>query len=182
MRSASDLAKQMLIEALALADDADILSESLISQSNAPALLRILAVEILLKCTLLLCGKRYKRNHEYVEFWTLLPEDARSQILDATRNHTIEGANLPDIDHLLSEWTCVFRRARYYYELYPDHTLQEQKDLGKAWAERGGPIEEAKLRFYPNELCSFLGGLQSFIENRLALLDSRPEPKDARTS
>ena len=68
-------ARRMLIEARRKIHDAKILAESASSQSDAQALIHIIAFEILLKCAIRLCGEKASSNHNYPKLWLAHPID-----------------------------------------------------------------------------------------------------------
>lgn len=164
----------MYREAVARLNDADILSRSLRRESDSDALLRILGFEVLLKCALLLCGQQVKRHHEYTKHWLGLPGYARKEILVVANRRMPGHADLSDTEQLLRWYQYIFEKARYGYELYEGWTLQEQKELGEYWQELGAPVEEADVRYYPNELVCLIDGLRAFIEKRLSNLPLEP--------
>jgi hypothetical protein len=168
-----DHIQRMLADAKARLNDADILAQSLNHASDSQALLRILALEVLLKTAQFICNGKYKYNHKYVDFWLELPEYARTQIIEVAELVYPGHTDLSDIEKLLRAYEFVFMKARYYFELYKDYTLAEQQELGEYWVEIGAPIEEADVNYYPMELKALTKGLIIFIENAITSLQTQ---------
>ena len=147
--------------------DADILATSLAAQSDSQAIIRILAFEVLLKCSLLLCNQEPKQNHNYKKLWLGLPGHARNEILSVAKARMPGHADLSDIDKLLVWFQFVFERARYHYELYENYSLEEQTELGCYWEELGAPVDEAVVQYHPNELACLIAGLNAYVEKSL---------------
>jgi len=164
----SDYARRMYAEALTRLNDADVLAESMRTQSDSQQLLRILAFEVLLKCAVRLCDQTAKASHNYNNLWLALPGHARKQILLTAQERMPGHANFSDLERLLKAYQFVFEKARYYYELNEGNTLRQQRARGLRWRRRGAPEDEADLRYYPNELDCLIVGLRAFIEARLA--------------
>lgn len=155
----------MLSDAQARLNDASLLSESLNRQSDAPALLRVLALEVLLKAAQANERGRYVRTHDYACLWRGLSEPTRESVLLHAEQRDPGRLAGSDLDLLLRDWEFVFTRARYYFELYEKYTFQEQEELGKLWVELGAPESEAEVRYHPHELLALCGGLVTHIEN-----------------
>lgn len=150
----------MVAEAETRIADASILGESLRSNSDSQVLLNILALEVLLKAVQLKCTGTVSRSHRYIDIWTALPVVTRDRIAQAARVRYPGHANLSSIEKLLCVYESLFTKARYGYELYEYLSLQEQQELGKEWVERGAPVEEADVQYFPTELAALLHGLQ----------------------
>jgi hypothetical protein len=169
----TDHIQRMLADAKARLNDADILAQSLNRASDSQALLRILALEVLLKTTQFICNGKYKYNHKYVDFWLELPEYARTQIIEAAQLVFPGHSNLSDIEKLLRAYEFVFTKARYYFEFYKNYTLAEQQELGEYWVEIGAPEKEAEVQYFPMELTALTTGIITFIENAIAFLQTQ---------
>jgi hypothetical protein len=157
----------MLAEARARIYDADILAESLRAQSDSQSLIRILGFEILLKCAIQLCGQRPKASHNYARLWLALPCSAQKEILEIAMNRMRGHTDFSDLPNLLKWYQIVFEKGRYFYEFYKSYSLNEQQELGEYWTELGSPVEEADMRYYPNELVCLCKALDAFISARL---------------
>lgn len=169
MTTTIDQATRMLREAQERIHDADLLSQNIQRRSDSNAILRVLGFEILLKCALLLAESTPARSHAYKDLWDDLPPDVQEVILSVARERMPGHADLSDLPKLLNSYEHVFKKARYYYEFYENYSLREQKELGEFWEQLGAPIDEAEVRYYPNELTSLIYGLAHFIEGKLAL-------------
>ncbi len=154
----------MVREAKGRLHDASLLS-TCVTHGNSDALLRVLALEILLKATHVHEVGRYPRVHDYACLWRLLSEPVRSAIL--ARGHGRDPGRLSnkDLDLLLRDWQVVFTQSRYYFELYENYTLQEQQELGEFWLELGAPVAEAEIKYHPLELEALCSGLIGYLEH-----------------
>lgn len=170
-----DNARRMYDEALARIHDAHILANPVLNaQSDASAHLGILGFEILLKTAVFLAGcprDRLDYSHRYFDIWNKLPTADRAEILKTARARMPHHADLSDIRRVLNAWQYVFEQGRYYYELYENWTLDQQHEFGEYWLEIGGPIEEADIKYYPQELTCMIDALKAYLEPRLR---SRP--------
>jgi hypothetical protein len=142
------------------------LSRSLDQQSDSAALLKILGFEIMLKCSLLASNHKPKKTHDYRKLWLALPDDTRMKIIGSAKSRMYDIKDFSNIDDLLRNFQYVFEKARYYYEFYEGYTLKEQHENGKSWARRGSPLEEAAVRYYPDELECLIYGLSEYIKEK----------------
>lgn len=76
-------------------------------------------------------------------------------------------ADLSDLDKLLYWFQFVFEKARYGYELHDGMTPEEVSEKGRLWEERGAPIEDAEIQYYPSELECLAEGLAKYVERAL---------------
>jgi len=76
--------------------------------------------------------------------------------------------NFTNLENLLNNYQFIFEKARYYYEFYEGYTLDEQHEYGKLWAEIGAPLEEADVRYYPDELECLIYGVSKYIKEKLS--------------
>ena len=157
----------MLREAEKRLADAAVLEQSLASQSDSAALLKILGFEVLLKCAVLLHGNKPSRSHNYVALWNQLPQPVRDNLLDLACDRMPGIADLSDPEALLRNYRFIFERARYYYELYESYSLEEQRQLGEFWLELGAPEHEAEVQYRPHELDCLIHALRSFLRAQL---------------
>jgi hypothetical protein len=162
-----DHAKRMYIEAIRRINDADVLAESMRSQSDSQSIIRILGFEILLKCAIHLSGQKPSNSHNYVKLWAALPGKTQKEILEVANDRMPGGADLSDLNKLFKWYRVVFENARYFYEFYEDYTLEEQKEIGEFWVDIGAPNEEADIQYFPNELVCLIDGLKSYIEPKI---------------
>ncbi len=161
----NDHVARMLRDAQDRLNDADILAQSLCAASDSASLLRILALEVLLKAAQLAALGRYKRSHNYSALWTALPATAKASVLDVANQRYPGYADLSDLDALLEDWEYAFTKGRYYFELYENYTQEQQCELGELWVSLGAPEHEAEVRFHPFELQALTEGLVAYIKN-----------------
>lgn len=158
--------------------DAEILSGALTALSDSASLISILAFEVLLKCALLITTDRYKKDHwkkaglksghDYHGLWRLLPHDLQQELLDYSRVRLAGRTDFSDLKLLFRSWEEVFTKARYYYEFYEDTTWDEQREAGERWLSRGGPLDEAAVKYFPHELQCLTEALNRYIEQWLS--------------
>lgn len=164
----TDHASRMYSQAKARIHDADILAQALDSQSDSGSIIRILGFEVLLKCAALLSlGEIPRVGHSYFELWEKLPAEASSEIMVVALAHMPGHADLSQMKTLLDAYAFVFKKARYYYELYEGCTKEEVREAGERWIANGAKIEDAAVAYYPNELSCLIEGLSRFIAARL---------------
>src|SRR5882672_4273985 len=127
----NDQVARMLADAQARLNDAGVLASSLRATSDSVSLLRILALEVLLKAAQLATLGKYHPTHNYTALWAALPETVRASIL-TTAEHRFPGhADLSDLEVLFGDWKFAFTKGRYYFELYENSTLKEQEEVGE---------------------------------------------------
>jgi hypothetical protein len=161
----NDHVARMLSDARDRIHDADILSESGRAKSASASLLRILALEVLLKTAGLVALQKYKRSHRYATLWADLPPESKASILSVATQRFPGHADLSDMEVLLKDWEYAFTKGRYYFELYETYTQEEQRALGDLWVSLGAPEHEAEVRFHPLELLALSEGIIHYIEN-----------------
>lgn len=157
----------MLREAEARRSDADILSATLHRQSDADALLRVLAFEVLLKAAVLASGHPRASSHDYKRLWDALPSEAQDEILAVARARMPGHSDLTDLDKLLHWFQFVFSKARYGYELQDGMTPEEVREKGRLWEERGAPLDDADIQYFPSELECLSEGLATYVAKAL---------------
>jgi hypothetical protein len=160
----NDHVGRMLRDAQDRIHDADILSESLLAVSTSGSLLRILALEVLLKAANLVALGKYRRSHRYALLWADLPPTSKARILSIAEQRFPGHTNFSDIDIAFDDWEYAFTTGRYYFELYETHTKEEQRAIGDLWISLGAPEDEAVVRFHPFELMALSEGLVRYIE------------------
>ncbi len=153
-------------EAHGYIDDAGILARNLDTKSDSAALLKILGFEILLKCSLLVSNQKPKKTHNYYELWLCLPGNAQKKIIQNAEYRMHDINDLSNIEDLLNNYQFVFEKARYYYEFYEGKTLEEHHEIGVLWAKKGSPLEEADVRYFPDELECLIYGLSEYIKEK----------------
>ncbi|TAM95291.1 MAG: hypothetical protein EPN40_10715 [Rhodanobacteraceae bacterium] len=165
----NDHALRMLRDAEDRLSDASILVASLDTRSDAASLLRILALEVLLKCAVITNGGTPQKSHNYLALWQSLPKSAQDAILTVAADRMPGHADLSNLEWLLPNYRFVFERARYFYEFYEGYTLQEQSELGKFWVDLGSPEHEADVQYKPNELTCLIDGLLAYVKRELGV-------------
>ena len=151
----------MIAEADARIHDANVIAESLVGRSDSSSLLKILALEVLLKAAQLHTTGKIKRSHNYLEIWSSLPAGARQTVLAVAESRYPGHTDLSHVEKLLCVYEFLFTKARYGYELYEKLSIAEQHELGEEWSSRGAPIEEADIQYFPLELSALLEGLRA---------------------
>ena len=161
-----DHIKRMYNEANNLINDSGILSHSLDQKSDAASFLKILGFEILLKCTLLINNQKPKKNHKYYKLWSGLPGNVQSKILQYAKSRMHDINDFSNLEKLLINYQFIFEKVRYFYEFYEGYTLDEQHELGKFWKDIGAPLDEADVRYYPDELECLIFGISEYIKEK----------------
>ena len=168
---ALDHARRLYANALMRLDDSDIISRCADrrADSDSDALLRILALEVLLKCAVLLTGEAPAPDHDYISHWNQLPNGVQGEILSAARQRMPGDprVDLSDLGRLLKAFSWLFTQGRYYPDLYKSRTLEEQHAEGEKWLTQDAPLEAARIRYRPEELWCLIHGLRAYIEPRL---------------
>jgi hypothetical protein len=158
---------RMHSEAIGRLSDADILASSLAAQSDSQAIIRILAFEVLLKAACLASGVEPPRTHDYNRIWGELPLSAQDEILMFAQGRMPGHTDFTRLDNILTDYKFVFERARYYYELYENVSLEQQRRVGEEWEARGALEQEAAVRYHPLELQCLTEGLIAYVERAL---------------
>lgn len=160
--------RRMYESAMLRIRDADILSRSLVSSDSA-SILRILGMEILLKTAVALSGIEPKRSHNYAALWNQLPADAHHRVMVVAKRRLPGHAELSNVPKLLVWYRYIFEKVRYPYEQFEDYTEDEIRELSRLWGQDlGAEIEEALVRYYPNELICLIEGLKVYVEEKLS--------------
>jgi hypothetical protein len=159
----NDHVARMLRDAEERLHDADILAGAP-SGGSSSSLLRILALEVLLKAVQYATLGAYQPHHRYVELWSALPSEARAQILAVAGDRFPGHACFNDLDALLKDWEFAFMKGRYYFELYEHQSAAEQRKTVEAWLARGAPLDEAQVSYHPLELQALAYGLIGYLE------------------
>lgn len=162
-----DHIKRMYIEADKLIYDSGILSRNIDQQSDAASFIKILGFEILLKCALVINKQNPKRNHKYYKLWLGLPGKVQSEILQYADSRMADTNVSSNLEVFLNNFQFIFEKVRYFYEFYEGYTLAEQHDLGQFWKDIGAPLDEAEVRYYPDELECLIFGLSEYIKGKV---------------
>ena len=160
--------KLMLREATRLASDAQYLRGRMSAESNGAYLLELLALEVLLKCCVLLETGVLERGHDYVHVFLRLRSEARQDIVGDAAQCMGPTADYSDPYWLLNLFSSNFTRTRYPCEAYrPGMSEADYIRLGTEWVDRGALIEEATFDFRPSELHGFIHALSAFASARV---------------
>lgn len=148
-------------EAAQRLDDARQLSKSDASNpfSNSAHLLCLLALELLLKLVYEAVLGRPRHGHDYNQIFSELPQETQARLLTLAEERIGQSALSINPDGVLNEWARNFIDLRYPYERYEGMTEAEYKRLADDWVQRGGPLDDAQFRFYPEELYGILHAL-----------------------
>lgn len=167
-------------EALQRLRDADVLSDAqaLSESTDSSYLLRLLGLELLLKFVhesiLLSPG----RGHEYEKLFSRLPADMQSRLLSLAGERIGPSGLASNHDLILREWGQNFIVLRYPWERYEGMSEEGYSRLSGEWVANGAQLENAKLRYYPEELVGLLAALR-IVASELADHASLHRPSDA---
>ena len=162
-----DHVKRMYIEANKLIYDAGILSRNIDQKSDAASFIKILGFEILLKCALVFNNQKPKRNHKYYDLWLGLPGKVQNEILQYANSRMPDINDFSNLKELLNNFQFIFQKVRYFYEFYEGYTLDEQHELGQFWKDIGAPLDEAEVKYYPDELECLVFGISEYIKEKV---------------
>lgn len=158
--------KLMAREAGELMADAQILRRNIFSESHGAYLLDLLALEILLKCCVVIETSVLERGHDYVKLFLKLSSSTRKRLIESAIARMGPTADFSDSCSLLALYGSNFVNLRYPYEEYAGMSEREYLQLGPEWIERGARVDEASFNFQPNELQGLLFALYAFTEER----------------
>jgi hypothetical protein len=157
----------MLREATRYMEDAEHLSSRLDCQSDAAYLLDLLALEILLKCCVVIETGKLERGHDYVQLFLKLDGGTREALIQAAATRMGPIADYADTYCLLALYGSNFVRMRYPYEAYGSMSEADYFRLGSEWVERGALVEEAMFDFRPMELHGLLHALSTYAAEKI---------------
>lgn len=72
-----------------------------------------------------------------------------------------------NLQELLKNYQFIFEKVRYFYEFYEGYTLDEQHELGQFWKDIGAPLDEADVRYYPDELECLIFVISKYIKEKV---------------
>lgn len=140
------------------------------ARSDSEILLELLALELLLKCLLLMNNRKPGRvGHYYEKLYADLPESVGADLVQKARVRINPGSKL-DSDHLavLEKLGRNFIALRYPYEAYENLTDGELTEIGEEWIAIGAPLESANFSYFSEEL---FGLLEALTEMTASLSD-----------
>jgi hypothetical protein len=144
-----------------------VLSEILCETGLSGTILRVLALEVALKCLSWLTANEGRFRHNYKEIWVHLDQELRERLIEDAKDRGGGTANLGDVEQLLDDWKNAFESGRYYYELSTGQTAEEVSLRGRKWTEAGASISEADFRFHPWELTLMVEAIHAEIDRQL---------------
>jgi len=148
--------KLMRREGMGRLQDADTLSGLPDNEgtSNSHYLLRLLALELLLKCLCLAsgCDAKNVRGHNYGILYEMLPEPTKHELLDLATERLGPSGLTNNLEQIFADLSANFVALRYPYEKYEGLDERSYIELGDAWIAAGAPLETATFRFHSEEL------------------------------
>ena len=158
----------MLTEARRRLADADLLSVHPDTVSDADHLLRLLALEILLKALVLIHDGKYERHHSYARLFGSLPESARQRVLRAAAERMSTSAEYATVDDLLDAFGRSFVALRYPYEEYATLSDEAYKEVAAEWLDQGAPVDKATFVYHTEELHGLIVAMTTELDAWLA--------------
>lgn len=143
--------------------DAELLSSATNKSSDADHLLQLLAFEILLKAVRLVYNPEPERSHSYRVIFESLPADVQERVLERARARIGQAAGYSNVFTLLGTFEKNFVKLRYSYESYERLNEAEYAAVGATWIAGGAKTEDARFRYYPEELLGLTEALRSEI-------------------
>jgi len=147
--------------------DAELLSQQLSQRSDSASLLKILALEILLKCAVRVEDSNYRQSHNYKGLWDNLSSSSRERIIAEAENRFTVHFKAEKIPNALPNWQKIFCKGRYEYEEFSNDIVIHDLD---AVIESGKPVEGAFI-YFPMELDGLIYGLRIILEEQLGVTD-----------
>ncbi len=149
-------------EALQRLQDAETLHKALkhSERTNSPHLLRLLGLELLLKCVFESVVGRPGHGHEYQKLFDELPLAIQERLLSLAGERVGPSALAGNHLAILKEWGQNFIALRYPWERYANMSEEQYSKIADDWMERGAPIEEAEFRYHPEELVGILAAFR----------------------
>ena len=148
--------KLMRREGIQRLQDADALSERWDSEgtSNSAYLLRLLALELLLKCLCLAsgCDENKVRGHKYGVLFKMLPVPTKDEFLRLAEARVGPSGLTTNLEQVFADLSANFIDLRYPYEKYKGLDERRYIELGDEWVAAGAQLETATFRFHPQEL------------------------------
>jgi len=116
----NDRIRRMYSEAQDRLHDADLLASSLDTHSDSQTMIRILALEVLLKGALLVTNQEPKQTHNYKNLWLGLPGCARKEILAVASARMTSGCQWRMLPSEFPKWRTVHAYFAKWSEPGPD--------------------------------------------------------------
>lgn len=135
------------------------------ARSDSVHLLQLLGLELFLKLVHeVVLQKKPNYGHAYQKIFEALPGPIQGKLLNLVGDRIGPSALSNDASSILKEWGENFIALRYPYERYESLTEEQYAALGEQWVAKGGPIDEATFRYYPEELFGMLYALRLVTE------------------
>jgi hypothetical protein len=148
--------KLMRREGMGRLQDADLLSglSDVEETSNSDYLLRLLALELLLKCLCLASGCDAKKvhGHNYGTLFKMLPEPTKDELLRLAIERLGPSGLTINLEQVFADLSANFIDLRYPYEKYKGLDERRYIELGDEWIAAGARLETATFRFHSEEL------------------------------
>lgn len=148
--------------------DSSILAQAVNTRGDSAYLLNLLALEILLKCVLLIENEKLVHGHNYLGLFEMLPKKHRERIVSVAAERLGPTVDYSDLNSKLKTFSSNFIKLRYPYESYKELTEEEYFQLGDQWMERGAIVEESEFKYYPEELYGLQFALKKEVKDWLA--------------
>ena len=133
-------------------------------------LLKILALEILMKCLFVIeYSKLPNFGHDYSKLFSQLGDETQKTILGKAANRYGKHADLSEPARILGDLSSVFLNGRYSYELRKDHSDAEILEIGKEWMKAGAKPEHADFNYWPSEANALIFAMADQIQYSLGL-------------
>lgn len=147
--------------------DADILEGRSEAPTDSAYLLRLLAMELLLKATARIDDIDPGKGHGYPALFKKLPKPVSDGLVEVAQNRMTTSADFSDVGRVLGAWAKNFVDLRYPYEKYEGMTPQVYNERTEAWIENGAALESADFQYYPEELHGLVFALQKHVQSWL---------------
>lgn len=164
-----ELARRMLDCASDYQCDADILNQQIDSFGCGSTILGVISLEVMLKCVRLLdTGQRVLKQggHDYARIWADISDPTQEAILKSAQERAPSALRDQSIEVFLREWQLVFEKDRYPFERLMDESEAAIAKRGAKWVEDGARLDEADIRYHPEELMCLTHGLRLWIETQ----------------
>lgn len=160
-------------QAEGLLEDAEMLGRPLGSRSDGGYLLRLLALEILLKAVYRGASGTVKKGHRYRDLVGGLPPATRARLLEEAAQRLAGEVTWESVGEVLETLSHNFVHLRYAYEEYEEMSDEELSQMEKKWLEEGATLEDATFVYYPEELMGLTHAALVVIGEWEAGIDSR---------
>jgi len=140
-------------------------------ESRADYLLDLLAFEILLRATYLVHVGTQRSVHNYVRLFQALPNQIQFEIYRLALRRLGPGADVSDIQGLLSCFSRHFVALRHDYDVLGDLVDDEVARREREWIENGTPLQAADPDYHPVALFGLTEALREHLREWLSRHD-----------